>query len=110
MASDGNGRAAPTSASPRTPEVLGEAPATLPLEDLSGPEDDADPEHAPTARHLARLGRHASAGRARDGPAEMTSSSHTSEQSEQNGRRWPFGILDGAMRAVRHRGGNSGEW
>jgi hypothetical protein len=91
MASDGNGRAAPTSASPRTPEVLGEAPATLPLEDLSGPEDEPTQSTRPLpAISLGSAGTHPLAA---PETAPLSDQQPPSEQSEQNGRRWPFGIL-----------------
>jgi hypothetical protein len=89
MAGGGNARVAPTSPSPTTPEVLGEAPATVPLEDLSGPEDEPTQSTRPLpAISLGSAGTHPLAA-----PETAPLSDQQAGQTEQNGRRWPFGIL-----------------
>jgi hypothetical protein len=94
MAGGGNTRVAPTSPSPTTPEVLGEAPATVPLEDLSGPEDEPTQSTRPLpAISLGSAGTHPLAAPETAPLSDQQPSSGQQGQTEQNGRRWPFGIL-----------------
>jgi hypothetical protein len=91
MGSGIRSREAPTSPSPTTPEVLGEAPATVPLEDLSGPEDEPTQSTRPLPTiSLGSAGTHPLAA---PETAPLSDRQPPSEQTEQNGRRWPFGIL-----------------
>jgi hypothetical protein len=93
MGSGIRSREAPTSPSPTTPEVLGEAPATVPLEDLSGPEDEPTQSTRPLpAISLGSAGTHPLAA-PETAPLSDQQPSGQAGQTEQNGRRWPFGIL-----------------
>ena len=87
-------RPSPTSPSPTTPEVLGEAPATVPLEDLSGPEDASQTTRPLPALSLGSAGTHPLAA-PETAPLDdqQPAQSAQSAPPEQNGRRWPFGIL-----------------
>ena len=90
-AGGGGGSYAAANPAPTTPDVLGEAPATIPLEDLAGPTEDANQTTRPLpAVSLGSAGVHPL-------PAPETvpldDQQPPSGQSEQNGRRWPFGIL-----------------
>lgn len=102
VAAGGGGRAQAASAAgsaqhaPTTPEVLGEAPATVPLEDLAGPEEDATQTTRPLpALSLGSAGTHPLAA-PETAPLDdqQGQQGQPSQQSQdQHGRRWPFGIL-----------------
>ena len=78
---------------PTTPEVLGEAPATVPLEDLAGPAEDATQITRPlSAISLGSAGAYPLAA-PETAPLDDQQQSSQSSQTDQNGRRWPFGIL-----------------
>src|SRR6185437_12282339 len=94
MGRGGDGREAPTSPSPTTPDVLGEAPATIPLEDLAGPEDEPTQSTRPLpVISLGSAGTHPLAAPETAPLDDQQSPSGQQGQSDQNGRRWPFGIL-----------------
>lgn len=94
MGSGARTREAPTSPSPTTPEVLGEAPATIPLEDLSGQEDEPTQSTRPLpAISLGSAGTHPLAAPETAPLSDQQPPSGQAGQSDQNGRRWPFGIL-----------------
>jgi hypothetical protein len=77
------------SPAPTTPEVLGEAPATVPLEDLASPDEDASQVTRPlSAISLGSAGTHPLAA-----PETAPLDDQQGQLQEQNGRRWPFGIL-----------------
>ncbi|HET9980119.1 MAG TPA: hypothetical protein VFQ32_06735, partial [Ktedonobacterales bacterium] len=86
-----------TRPAPTTPEVLGEAPATVPLEDLAGPPEDATQTTRPLpAISLGSAGVHPMTAPETiplDDQQPPPGQSPQAQQPEQNGRRWPFGIL-----------------
>jgi hypothetical protein len=87
-------RVAPTSPAPTTPEVLGEAPATVPLEDLSGLEDDPTQTTRPLPTiSLGSAGTHPLSAPETAPLDNQQPPSGQAGQAEQNGRRWPFGIV-----------------
>ena len=97
VAAGGGGSFATTSPAPTTPEVLGEAPATVPLEDLAGPPEDATQTTRPIpAISLGSAGTHPLAAPETtplDKQHPPSGQPSQGQQPEQNGRRWPFGIL-----------------
>ena len=100
VAAGGGGNYTETRPAPTTPEVLGEAPATVPLEDLAGPPDDPTQTTRPLqAISLGSAGTHPLSAPEttplddQNPPSADQSAGQTGQQSEQNGRRWPFGIL-----------------
>ncbi|HET8906371.1 MAG TPA: hypothetical protein VFN11_05335, partial [Ktedonobacterales bacterium] len=80
-----------TAHAPTTPPVLGEAPATVPLEDLTNGDEDASQITRPLpAISLGSAGTHPLTA-PETSPLEDQQSQPS--QTDQNGRRWPFGIL-----------------
>ena len=76
--------------------MLGEAPPTVPLEDLSGPEDATQTTRPLPAISLGSAGTQPLAAPETaplDGHQPQSSLQSQQGQSDQNGRRWPFGIL-----------------